>query len=220
MLIEAMPRAAFWLILFAFGVKAAFPLLHAWLPDAYPESTPEGTVYLSSFTTKLAIYALLRGFAGWEPLISVGAVMALAPLIYAYLADDIRRSLAYCLNNQLGFMVVAAGVGSELAINGAAAHAVAHILYKGLLFMAAGAVLFRTKTAHASQLGGLAATMPWTCAAHLVGVAAISAPLFSGFVTKSLSISAVAESHHLAAWLALLAGTAGVFLVCGLRPHL
>jgi multicomponent Na+:H+ antiporter subunit D len=205
------------LLLLAFGIKAAFPLLHAWLPDAYPESTPSGGVYLSAFTTKMAIYALLRGFAGWEPLIAVGCVMALAPLVYALVADDIRRCLAYCLNNQLGFMVVAVGVGSELAINGVAAHAVAHILYKGLLFMVAGAVLYRTGTAKTSELGGLATHMPWTFAGHVIGVAAIATPLFSGFVTKSLSLSAVAEAHHAWAWVALLTATAGVFFVLGLR---
>lgn len=201
----------------AFGIKAAFPLLHCWLPDAYPESTPEGTVFLSAFTTKLAIYSLLRGFAGWEPLVAVGCVMALVPLIYAVLADDMRRCLAHCLNNQLGFMVVAVGIGTPLAVNGAAAHAVAHILYKGLLFMAAGAILYRARTARISQLGNLVAEMPWTFACYLVGVAAISAPLFGGFVTKSLTLSAAAEAHEHVAWICLLAATAGVFFVCGPR---
>lgn len=215
--LNTLPQLPAVLILLAFGIKAAFPLLHAWLPDAYPEATPSGTVYLSAFTTKMAIYALVRGYAGWEPLIAIGCVMALVPLVYAFLADDIRRCLAYCLNNQLGFMVVAAGVGSELALNGVAAHAVAHILYKGLLFMAAGAVLFRMGTANASELGGVARVMPWTFAAHLIGVAAISAPLFAGFVTKSLSLSAVAKAHHQGAWIALLAATAGVFFVIGMR---
>lgn len=205
------------LILVAFGIKAAFPLLHTWLADAYPEASPTGTVFLSAFTTKLAIYALLRGFAGWEPLIAVGSVMALVPLVYAVAENDMRRCLAYCLNNQLGFMVVAVGVGSELAINGAAAHAVAHILYKGLLFMAAGAVLYRVGTARISRLGGLAGAMPVTFLCYLVGVAAISMPLFSGFVTKSMSLSAVAEVHHETAWICLLVATAGVFWVCGPR---
>ncbi len=205
------------LLLLAFGIKAAFPLLHAWLKDAYPEASPSGTVFLSVFTTKLAIYTLVRGFAGLEVLIGIGCVMAIVPLFYALLEDDVRRALAYCLNNQLGFMVVAAGVGSELAINGAAAHAVAHILYKGLLFMATGAVLYRTGTAKASQLGGLAAQMPVTFACYLVGILAISAPPFCGFVTKTMSMAAVAETHHLGAWISLLLATAGVFLVCGLR---
>lgn len=205
------------LMVLALAVKAAFPLLHAWLPDAYPEATPAGAVFLSAFTTKLAVYALLRAFAGWTPLITVGAVMAIMPLIYAVLVDDWRRKLAYCLNNQLGFMVVAVGVGSELAINGVAAHAVAHILYKGLLFMVAGAVLHRYGTARCSELGGVARDLPWVFAAHLVGVAAIALPLFSGFVTKSLSISATAEAHHEVAWLSLLAATAGVFWVCGMQ---
>jgi multicomponent Na+:H+ antiporter subunit D len=205
------------LLLLAFGIKAAFPLLHAWMPDAYPEATPGGTVFLSVFTTKLAIYALVRGFAGFEMLIPIGCIMAIAPLVYAASENDVRRSLTYCLNNQLGFMVVATGVGSELAVNGAAAHAFAHILYKGLLFMAIGAVLYRMGTAKASRLGGLARTMPLVFVGYLAGAAAISAPLFGGAVTKSLTISAVAQADHQVAWIVLLVATAGVFLVCGLR---
>jgi multicomponent Na+:H+ antiporter subunit D len=205
------------LLLLAFGIKAAFPLLHAWVPDAYPQATPGGTVFLSVFTTKLAIYALIRGFAGCDLLIPIGCVMAIAPLVYALIEDDVRRALAYCLVNQLGYMVVATGVGSELAVNGAAAHAVAHILYKGLLFMATGAVLYRTGTAKASQLGGLAVAMRWVFVWYVLGAAAISAPLFGGSVTKSLSITAVAQAHHQAAWITLMVATAGVFLVCALR---
>ena len=145
---------ATWLILIAFGIKCAFPFFHNWLPDAYPEATVTGTVFLSAFTTKCAVYVLARGFPGTELLIYVGAAMAAFPLIYAAIENDLRRVLAYSLNNQLGFMVVGVGVGSALAINGVAAHAFAHILYKSLLFMAMGAVLYRVGTVKASELGG------------------------------------------------------------------
>jgi multicomponent Na+:H+ antiporter subunit D len=208
---------ASWLLLLAFGIKAAFPLLHMWLPDAYPEASPGGTVFLSTFSSKVAVYTLVRGFAGFEPLIAVGCVMAIAPLLYAAVEDDVRRALAYCLINQLGFMVVAVGVGSELAINGAAAHAVAHIMYKGLLFMATGTVLWCTGTDKASRLGGLAVTMPFTFACYLIGAAAIAAPLFSGFVAKSLTMSAVNRSERQLAWICLMVATSGVVLVCGFR---
>ncbi|MGA0315824.1 MAG: proton-conducting transporter membrane subunit, partial [Alphaproteobacteria bacterium] len=119
------------LIFAAFGIKAAFPLLHNWLQDAYPNATVTGTVFLSAFTTKLAIYGLARGFPGTEMLIWIGAVMAIFPIFYAMIENDLRRVLAYGLNNQLGFMVVGVGIGTELALNGTAAHAFAHILYKG-----------------------------------------------------------------------------------------
>ncbi|MGH8667504.1 MAG: proton-conducting transporter membrane subunit, partial [Burkholderiales bacterium] len=149
----AAPGAA--LLFIAFGIKAAFPLLHNWLQDSYPEASPTGTVVLSAFTTKLGIYALARGFPGTEELIWIGTAMAAFPIFYAVIENDLRRVLAYSVNNQLGFMVVGIGIGTELAINGAIAHAFADILFKGLLFMAMGAVLFRVGTVKGSELGGL-----------------------------------------------------------------
>ncbi len=206
------------LIFVAFGIKCAFPLLHNWLQDAYPEATVTGTVFLSAFTTKLAVYALARGYAGEESLIWIGAVMTTFPIFYAVIENDLRRVLAYSLNNQLGFMVVGIGVGTELALDGTAAHAFCHILYKALLFMAVGAVLFRTGTARASELGGLYKSMPLTAAFCIVGAASISAfPLFSGFVSKSLIMSATAENGYLWVWLMLLFASAGVVEHAGIK---
>jgi len=208
---------ATWLILIAFGIKCAFPFLHNWLPDAYPEATATGTVFLSAFTTKCAVYVLARGFPGTELLIYVGAVMAAFPLFYAAIENDLRRVLAYSLNNQLGFMVVGVGIGSALAINGAAAHAFAHILYKTLLFMAMGAVLYRVGTVKASELGGLYKSMPFTTAFCIIGAASISTPLFAGYVGKSLTLSAAAKGQYDAIWLILMFASAGIFLVSGLK---
>tara|TARA_R110000868_G_scaffold65700_5_gene196194 strand:+ start:2064 stop:3779 length:1716 start_codon:yes stop_codon:yes gene_type:complete len=211
-----------WLIFLAFGIKCAFPLLHNWLQDAYSEATVTGTVVLSVFTTKLAVYTLARGFAGTEMLIWIGAAMAIFTIFYAVLENDLRRVLAYSLNNQLGFMVVGVGVGTELALNGVAAHAVASIFYKALLFMSVGAVLFRTGSSKASEIGGLYKSMPWTAAFCLVGAASISAvPLFSGFVTKSLIISASAYEGYWLAWGLLLFASAGVVLHTSIKiPYL
>lgn len=207
-----------WLIFLAFGIKCAFPLLHNWLQDAYPEATVTGAVVLSAFTTKMAVYALARGFAGVELLVYIGALMTLLPMLYAVIENDLRRVLAYSLNIQLGFMVVAIGIGTELALNGAAAHAFTHVLYKSLLFMSMGAVLLRVGTVQATELGGLYRSMPYTAAFCIVGMAAISAvPLFSGFVSKSLILSAVAEEHHTLVWLALLAASAGALLYVGIK---
>ena len=170
------------LIFLAFGIKAAFPLLHNWLQDAYPEATVTGTVVLSAFTTKMAIYALARGFAGVEILITIGVVMAMFPIFFAVIENDLRRVLAYSMNNQLGFMVVGIGIGTPLALDGAAAHAFADILFKALLFMSMGAVLLRAGTVKGSELGGLYKSMPLTTGLCMVGAASISAfPLFSAF---------------------------------------
>ena len=207
-----------WLIFLSFGIKCAFPLLHNWLQDSYPAATVTGTVILSAFTTKLAIYALARGFAGTEILIYIGAVMTLFPIFFAEIENDLRRVLAYSLNNQLGFMVVGIGVGTELALNGTASHAFAHILYKALLFMSVGAVLFRTGTSKASELGGLYRTMPRTAMFCLVGAASISAfPLFSGFVTKSLIMDAAASEHYPIIWAILVFASAGVLSHSGIK---
>ncbi|MAE76473.1 MAG: hypothetical protein CMJ85_06370 [Planctomycetes bacterium] len=206
------------LIFLAFGIKAAFPLLHSWLQDSYPEGTVTGTVWLSAFTTKLAIYSLARGFAGTEVLIPIGAAMTAIPIFYAVIENDLRKVLAYSLNNQLGFMVVGIGIGTELALNGTASHAFAHILYKGLLFMTMGAVLFRVGTVKGSDLGGLWRSMPWTTTFCCIGAASISAfPLFSGFVSKSMILTAAAEGHHTVTFLILLFASAGVFHHSGIK---
>ena len=206
------------LIFLAFGIKCAFPLLHNWLQDAYPEGTVTGTVYLSIFTTKLAVYALARGFPGTGILIGIGVTMTLFPIFFAVIENDLRKVLAYSLNNQLGFMVVGIGIGTPLALNGTVAHAFCHILYKSLLFMSMGAVLHRTGTVKASELGGLYKSMPITAACCIVGAASISAfPLFSGFVSKSLIISAVAEKHYLVTWFLLLVASAGVMEHSGIK---
>jgi multicomponent Na+:H+ antiporter subunit D len=206
------------LIFIAFGIKCAFPLLHNWLQDAYPESTVSGTVFLSAFSTKAAVYALARGFPGTEILVPIGAAMTAFPIFYAVIENDLRRVLSYSLNNQLGFMVVGIGIGTELSLNGTVAHAFAHILYKALLFMSMGAVLFRVGTVKGSELGGLYKSMPWTTGFCIVGAASISSvPLFSGFVTKSLIISAAMEEGYFWTWLVLLFASAGVFHHSGIK---
>ena len=206
------------LIFLAFGIKAAFPFLNGWLQDSYPEASEVGTVALSAFTTKLAIYALARSFAGVEILILIGALMTFFPIFFAVIENDLRRVLTYSLNNQLGFMVVAVGIGSELAINGAVAHAFAHILYKGLLFMSMGAVLYRVGTCKASELGGLFKYMPITAICSIVGAISISAfPLFSGFVAKSLIMSSLGYEGLTFIYFMLLFASAGVLHHSGIK---
>ena len=207
-----------YLILLGFSLNAAVPPIHAWLSDAYPEATYSGGVFLSAFTTKTAVYTMLRGFPGWHILIYLGAMMTIYGIIYALLENDSRRILAYSIINQVGFMIAGAGVGTPLAINGAAAHAFCHILYKGLLWMSAGSVLYMTGRTKCTDLGGLYKTMPLTTAFCMVGALSISAfPLFSGFTSKSMTIEAVAEAHLGIVWLVLIAASAGVFLHAGIK---
>ncbi len=210
---------ATWLILIGVLVNAGAPPLSAWVADAYPSASWSGSVFLSAFTTKTAVYVLIRGFPGTEVLIWVGLVMVIYGVIYALLENDIRRLLVYSIVNQVGFMLVGVGIGTDLALNGAAAHAFAHIAYKALLLMSAGAVLVQTGgRTKLTDLGGLFRTMPFTAACGFIGAMSISAlPLTSGFVSKSMIISASGEGHLFWVWLLLETASAAAILYCGLR---
>ena len=206
------------LILAGFLINAGAVPLSAWLPDAYPEASWSGTVFLSAFTTKAAVYVLIRGFPGTELLIWVGVAMIFYGIVYALLENDMRRILAYSIVNQVGFMIAGIGIGTEMALNGAAAHAFTHIIYKGLLLMSAGSVLLMTNRRKCSELGGLFHTMPLTTICGTIGALAISSfPLTSGFVSKSMISQAAADGHLQTVWLLLAAASAGVFLHAGIK---
>ena len=214
----ANPTLATYLIAAGFLLNAAVPPLHAWLPDAYGEATFNGSVFLCAFTTKTAVYALIRGVPGLEILVPMGVIMALYGVVYAVLENDSRRLLAYHIISQVGYMVAGVGLGTELAINGACAHAFAHILYKGLLFMGCGTVLHMTGESKFTGLGGLYKKMPWTFLFTLIGGLSISAfPFFSGFVSKSMIVQAGFEDHKLWVGFLLMLASAGTFLHTGLK---
>lgn len=207
-----------YLILAGILLNAAVPPIHAWLPDAYPEATVTGGVILSAYTTKTAVYTLVRGFPGWEILIVVGCVMMIYGIIYALLENDMRRILAYSIINQVGFMVCGVGIGTMMAINGTVAHAFCHIIYKALLWMSAGSVLYMTGKSKCTDLGGLYKTMPWTLIFGAIGALSISSfPGTSGFTSKSLIIEGAVHQHLLWVWLILEVASAGVFLHAGIK---
>ncbi len=209
---------ASWLIIIGFALNAAIPPLSAWLSDAYPEATVTGAVFLSAFTSKTAVYVLARAFPGAEILIWAGVIMSVYGIVYAMLENDIRRILAYSIINQVGFMLAGVGIGTELAINGAASHAFAHILYKGLLMMSGGAVIFMTGKRKCTDIGGLYRTMPVTMVLCCVGAASISAfPLTGGFISKSMIIAASEHEHLAWVWHILMLASAGVFLHAGIK---
>ncbi|MBI2317762.1 MAG: Na(+)/H(+) antiporter subunit D [Betaproteobacteria bacterium] len=214
----ALDSTAHWLMLGGFLINAAAPPLSAWVPDAYPEASWSGTVFLSAFTTKTAVYVLLRGFPGAELLIFLGMVMVFYGIVYALLENDMRRILAYSIVSQVGFMVSGVGIGSETALNGVAAQALAHIIYKALLLMSAGSVLHMTGRRKCTELGGLFRSMPFTAACGMVGALSISAfPLTSGFVSKSMITQAAADGHLFVVWLLLGAASAGTFVYAGIK---
>ncbi len=216
--IEGGMGAGTYLILAGFLLNAAVPPLNAWLTDAYPEATVTGAVFMSAFTTKTAVYVLARAFPGVELLVWLGTVMALYGVIYAVLENDCRRLLAYHIVSQVGYMVAGVGIGTELAVNGSTSHAFAHILYKALLFMGAGAVIYVTGRRKLTELGGLYKSMPITVALYMIGAFAISAfPFFSGFVSKSMVVASAGQDHRALVMLALTMASSGTFLHTGLK---
>ncbi|MDK2822321.1 MAG: multicomponent Na+:H+ antiporter subunit [Clostridia bacterium] len=218
MLLTGTNDTAFWLILLGVAINAAIPPLHAWLTDAYPEGTITGSVFLSSFTTKVAVYTLIRLFAGTELLIWAGVIMALYGVVYAVLENDIRRLLAYHIISQVGYMVAAVGMGTDLALNGATAHAFSHILYKSLLFMGAGAVIYATGRRKLTELGGFFREMPVAVILYMIGAFSISGvPLWNGFISKSMIISAASYNHMPAVELLLYLASIGTWLHTGLK---
>jgi multicomponent Na+:H+ antiporter subunit D len=207
-----------WMILIGILINAAAPPVSAWLADAYPESSATGSVFLSAFTTKTAVLALILLFPGEPVLVGVGLFMVMYGIIYALLENDARRILAYSIVNQVGFMVCAVGIGTEMALNGAASHAFAHIIYKALLFMSAGVVVYRTGKSKCTELGGLFRTMPLTTACGIIGALSISSfPLTSGFTTKSMISQAAADESLVWVYMLLSAASAGVFLHAGIK---
>lgn len=207
-----------YLILIGFLVNAAAPPMNAWLSDAYPEATVTGGVIMTAYTTKTAVYTLIRGFAGWEILMVVGCVMAIYGIIWAILENDMRRILAYSIMNQVGFMVCGVGIGTAMAISGAVAHAFCHIIYKALLWMSAGAVLYMTGKSKCTDLGGLYKTMPLTMIFGTIGALAISSfPFLSGYTSKPMIIEAGVHEGFFWVWLILEVASAGVFLHAGIK---
>ncbi len=200
-------------ILIGFGLNTAFIPLHTWLPDAYPLGTITGSVFLSVFTTKTGVYTLARCFSGNEVVAFMGGVMAVYGIVFALLQNDIRKLISYHIISQVGYMIAGIGVGTEPGINGGIAHLINNILYKTLLFMCTGSVIYMTGRNKLTELGGLAKKMPVTCITCLVASLSISgAPGFNGFVSKGMVIASVSGSHQATLDLLLRLASVGTFL--------
>ncbi|MFO8165376.1 MAG: Na(+)/H(+) antiporter subunit D [Desulfatiglandales bacterium] len=207
------PSAAYWFILVGFGLNTAFIPIHTWLPDAYPEGTITGSVFLSVFTTKTGVYVLARCFSGVELVAYMGGIMAVYGVIFALLQNDARRLLAYHIISQVGYMVAGVGVGTAQGVNGGMAHVFNHILYKALLFMCMGSVMYMTGKRKLTDMGGLAKFMPVTCITFVIAALSISgAPGFNGFISKGMVIASTVEAHMPVLELMLTLASVGTFL--------
>lgn len=206
------------LMLLGFIVNAATTPFHSWLSDTYSEATPSGSIYMTAYTTKTAIYCLIRTFPGVELLMWMGAIQAVFALFLAVLENDGRRLCSYHIISQIGYMVAGVGIGTEMAINGAISHALCHIIYNALLYMGAGCVLVVVGTAKFHELGGLYKYMPISFWLYMVGGFSISGfPLFNGFISKVMTIEAAELIHNVPIYLLLEGATVGTFLHTGLK---
>jgi multicomponent Na+:H+ antiporter subunit D len=209
---------AYNLMLLGFIVNSATTPFHSWLADTYSESTPSGSVYMTAYTTKTAVFCLITAFSGVELLMWMGAIQAVVGALLAVLENDGRRLLSYHIISQVGYMVAGVGIGTSLAINGAVAHAACHIIYKALLYMGAGCVLVAVGTAKFDRLGGLYKYMPIAFWLYMIGGFSISGfPLFNGFISKSMTIEAAEFMHSPVIYLLLEGAAVGTFLHTGLK---
>jgi len=207
------PGIGYLLLLIGIGVNTAFIPLHTWLPDSYPKATIAGAVFMSVLTTKTGVYVLARTFPGVEAVAYMGGVMCLYGAVFALLQNDVRKLLSYSIVSQVGYMVAGIGIGTYIGINGGIAHAFNNILYKALLFMCMGAVIYATGKNNLTELGGLAKKMPITMITCVIAAFSISGvPGFNGYVSKGMVIHAAElEGMHVLE-LALMLGSVGTSL--------
>jgi formate hydrogenlyase subunit 3/multisubunit Na+/H+ antiporter MnhD subunit len=204
------PITGFWpslFIIIGIGVNVCMIPLHTWLPDSYPRAHIAASVFLSVYTTKAAVYLLARAQPSTELVAFMGAVMAVYGVTFAVLQTDMRKLLSYHIVSQVGYMVAGVGLASwpglsqqiaQLALDGAMAHVFNHILYKALLFMTVGVVIWKTGENTLDKLGGLMRKMPITAIAFWIAAFSISGvPLFNGFVSKGMIVTAAQESNPL-----------------------
>ena len=206
------------LMLLGFIINAATTPFHSWLSDTYSEATPSGSIYMTAFTTKTAIFCLIITFSGVPLLMWMGAIQAVFALFLAVLENDGRRLCSYHIISQIGYMVAGVGMGTEMGINGAASHALCHIIYNALLYMGAGCALVVVGTAKFNELGGLYKYMPIAFWLYMIGGFSISGfPLFNGFVSKAMTIEAAEFIQRPIIYLLLEGATVGTFLHTGLK---
>ncbi len=192
-LVQGPHNLAFWAVFLGVAVNTAIPPFNGWIADAYPESTLTGGVFMCSFTTKVAVYTLIRIFAGWDHLVYIGCFMALNSACFAVMENNMRKLLSHHISSQVGFMVAAIGVGSALGLNGAATLAFSNIVYKGLLFMCTGAIIYATGITRINEIGNVAKKLPLIALCFFIAALSIGGiPPFFGFVTKPLAIESTA----------------------------
>ena len=209
------------------GINCGFIFLHTWIPDTYPRPHIAASVFLSVFTTKTAVYVMYRAFpdGGWW-LAYLGGFMAVYGVFFALLQYDPRRLLSYHIQAQVGYMLAGIGLATlggewgQFAVAGGFAHLFNNVLYKSLLFMVCGVIIYRTGSNYIKEMGGLWKVMPVAFLIYLVGAASITAvPGFNGYVSKGMVLDATEQfsnypllfGYDLLWWL-LMIGAVGTFM--------
>jgi len=198
-------------VLFLLGcfVKAGVVPLHTWLPDAHPAAPSPVSAFLSGMMIKIGAYGIIRfifpilnfdlpatnfGEILSSLIISIGVASMLIGVLLALLQTDVKRLLAYHSISQMGYILLGIGLGTKLGLAGGLYHLVNHAMFKGLLFLCMGAVIYSTGTRKLDNLGGLWKRMPITTSTCIIAALAISGiPPFNGFASKTVLAEAVAN---------------------------
>lgn len=216
---DSMKTLVFLMALIGFGTKAGIVPLHVWLPYAHPAAPSHISALMSGVMIKTAIYALIRVyfdfFGGHFPwwwgfvVLVIGAFSALLGVMYALMEHDLKSLLAYHSVENIGIILLGIGAGmifhsyglEELAALGLIAglyHTINHAVFKALLFLGAGSLLYATHTRNMEEYGGLLRRMPWTGAFFLIGAVSIAAlPPTNGFVSEWLVFQSLFLSYQM-----------------------
>jgi len=205
--------AALLLFMGAMGKSAQFPL-HVWLPDAMAGPTPGSALIHAATMVAAGVYLVARSYPLFEAnpvtlqvVAIIGAITAVMAALIACAMDDIKKVLAYSTISQLGYMMIALGVGSWGA---AIFHLMTHAFFKSLLFLAAGSVIHGTHTQDAREMGGLWRKMPWTTAVWVIGALSLAGiPPLAGFWSKDEILLTAFNGGHT---VLLVAGLVVAFL--------
>ncbi|WP_412840159.1 proton-conducting transporter membrane subunit, partial [Aeromonas dhakensis] len=242
----ALASLVFLLSFCGFGLRAGFVPLHGWLPVAEPVAPSHISALMSGVMVKLGLFGILRvsiDFLGasqlwWGYVVLIfGACSAVLGVLFALAEHDLKRLLAYHTVENIGIILMGMGIGMigianqqpalvVLGLLGALYHLLNHAIFKSLLFMGTGSVMFRLHTRDMDKMGGLAKLMPWTALAFLIGAMAISAlPPLNGFVSEwfiyqsLLSMTKLGTSVVAPLAVVMLAVTGAMAVMCFVKVY-
>jgi len=230
----AMASVVFLLGFFGFGAKAGMLPLHSWLPQAHPAAPSHASALMSGVMVKIGIFGIIKvgidllgATQGWWGIVVLGfgAVSSVLGVMYALAEHDIKRLLAWHTVENIGIILMGVGVAmvgmandmpvlATIGLLGAIYHLLNHAVFKGLLFLGAGAVIYRIHTRDMEKMGGLAKLMPLTATAFLIGCMAISAlPPLNGFVSEWYTYQSLFSMSHDGTFIMKISGPIAIVML-------